>query len=207
MTPTDLKVVIDDERFDVAVARRLGGGLRPVQGRPVNTSTVGSQVIERYDRIVRWLARWLAEGRTSTLPEIEQVLPSENGRLDLTFVQDGRQWWVDVAVTSAPTTCARSQAARAKTDGRAARDEEAVKRNRYRQMAHPFVMEAHGRPGPAAVAFMRGFAGDGATGASQSIADAWAALSSILQSGSAWIEMKSYGRSAVSRGCVETWTP
>ena len=149
----------------------------------------------------------MAEGRTSTPPEMEQVLPSENGRLDITFVQDGKPWWVDVAVTSASTTCPRSRAARAKADGRAARDEEGVKRSRYHQMAHPFVMEAHGRPGPAAVAFIRGFAGDCATGASQSVADAWVILSSILQSGSAWIDLKSYGNRAISNGAVEIWTP
>ena len=71
MTPKDAKFVMDDERFIVAVARRLGGGLRPAHGRHVSNSTVGSQVIQRHDRIVRWLAGWLAEGRTSTPPEIE----------------------------------------------------------------------------------------------------------------------------------------
>ena len=97
---------------------------------------------------MRWLARWLAEGRTGTPLQIEQVLPSENGRLDVTFVQDGKPWWVDVAATSAASSCPRTLAARAKNNGRAARDEEGVKRSRYRGLAHPFVLEAHGRPGP-----------------------------------------------------------
>ena len=160
MTPKDSKFVVDDERFNVAIARWLGGGLRPSNVRHVTNSTVGSQVSQRHDSMVRWLAQWLAEVPTSTPPEIEQVLPSENGRLDVTVVQDERPWWVDVAVTSAPTTCPRSLAARAKAGGKAARDEERVKRNRYHRVSHPLIIDAHGRPGPAAVAFMKGFARD-----------------------------------------------
>ena len=164
-------------------------------------------MIARHDRIVRWLAQWLSEGRASTPPEIEQVLPSEHGRLDVTFVHEGTPWWVDVAVTSASTECTRSLAARARTDGRAARDEEGVKRSRFRNLAQPFVLEAHGRPGPAAQASIRAFAVDSVIGVSQSAAEAWSSLSSVLQSGTAWVEMTAYGKDPIASRAAQIWIP
>ena len=168
---------------------------------------MGGFVIERHDRGVRWLHKWLSQGRTSTPPQMEQVMPSENGRLDITFVQDGMPRWVDFSVTSAPSSCPRSLAARAKADGRAARDEEQVKRSRYHNQAQPFVLEAHGPAGPSASTFIRAFSADASNGASESAAEAWASLSSVVQSGSAWIEMTAYGKNAPSRGVAEIWSP
>ena len=112
-----------------------------------------------------------------------------------------------MAVTSATSSCCRSLEARARTDGRAARDEEGVKRSRYRGLAQPFVLEAHGRPGPAAQALIRAFSTDSALGASQSAADAWASLSSVMQSGTAWIEMTAYGKNPISSGSAQIWIP
>ena len=225
----DPSVLMDDDRFKVATARRLGGGLRLCNGRSLQcqhvgrnggcqhqldalgkhggTCAVGGFVIERHDRGVRWLHKWLSQGRTSTPPQMEQVMPSENGRLDITFVQDGMPRWVDFAATSAPSTCPRSLAARAKADGRAARDEEQVKRSQYHNGAQPFVLEAHGRAGPSARTFIRAFSADASNGASESAAEAWASLSSVVQSGTAWIEMTAYGKNALSRGLAEIWIP
>ena len=224
--PDDL---MDDESFRIAVARRLGGGLRPTAGVPMpcqhrgargpcsgqidglgrhpSTCPVGGFVIQRHDRVVRRLHRWLSQGRTSSPPQMEQVLPSEQGRLDITFVQDGVPRWVDVAITAASTMCERSLAARAKIDGRAARDEEGIKRSRYHGRAQPFLLEAHGRPGPSAIAFVRAFSVDGDATASESAADAWAALSSVSQAGTARIELSAYGKNALSRGTAEIWMP
>ena len=125
----------------------------------------------------------------------------------MTFVQDGVPWWVDVAITAAPTSCVRSLRARARTDGCAARDEEGVKRSRYHGRAVPFVLEAHGRAGPAARALIRKFCCDGFVGASESAADAWAALSSVAQAGSAQVEMTAYGQGALEGGLAEVWIP
>ena len=111
--------------------------------------------------------------------------------------------WVDVAITAATTVCERSLAARAKIDGRAARDEEGIERSRYHGRAQPFVLEAHGRPGPSAIAFVRAFSVDGDATASESAADAWAALSSVLQAGIARIELSAYGKNALSQGKAE----
>ena len=169
--------------------------------------SVGGFVIQRHDRVLRWLHRWLSQGRTSSPPQIEQVLPSEQGRLDVTFVQDGVPWWVDVAITAATTTNLRSLRARAKTDGSAARDEEGVKRSRYHGRAVPFVLEAHGRASPTTRAFIRKFCCDGCVGASQPAADAWATLSSVSQAGSAQLEITAYGPGALERGVAEVWIP
>ena len=105
------------------------------------------------------------------------------------------------------TSCARSRAARSRKDGAAARAEEQVKGSRYHNRAQPFVLEAHGRPGRSALAFIRAFAKEVVVGASESAADAWAALSSIVQSRTAWIEMTAYGKDAIKRGVAEIWTP
>jgi hypothetical protein len=228
-TQSDANVLMDNITFKVAAARRLGGGVRPIGGVPMrcrhtgqngqctqNICTsgahgcicaVGGFVIQRHDRVLRWLHQWLSQGRTSSPPQMEQVLPSEHGRLDVTFVQEGVPWWVDVAITAAATTCLRSLRTRAKTDGSAARDEEGVKRSQYHGRAMPFVLEAHGRAGPAARALIRKFCCDGFVGASESAADAWAALSSVSKAGSAQLEITSYGPGALERGVAEVWIP
>ena len=221
--------LMDNLGFKVALARRLGGGVRPQgggqmrcqhtgrnggctcqidsDGRHAETCSVGGCTIERHDRVARWLHKWLSEGRTSAPPLMEQICPTERGRLDVTFVHEGTPWWVDVAITSAASSCQRSLRARAANDGRAARDEEGIKRSRYHGRAFPFVLEAHGRPGPAALSFIRKFCRDGALGASQSAADAWAALSSTSQSGTACMVLSAYGPAAIEKGVAEIWIP
>ena len=111
MAQTDPDVVVDNVSFKTALARRLGGGLRPAHGAPMQcfhsgangrcakeisasgghagSCPVGGFVIQRHDRALRWLHRWLSQGRTSLPPLVEQELPLENGRLDITFVQEG----------------------------------------------------------------------------------------------------------------------
>ena len=104
------------------------------------------------------------EHRTTCPPTLEQVLPDEAGRLDVVFSDEGQQYWVDLAVTSAKTNSARHVQANAHTDGAAARAEEGVKAYRYRGRAYAFVLEVAGRPGVGVIAFMRRFvaqAGDG----------------------------------------------
>ena len=172
-----------DRQFRIAIARRLGGCLRPTavpdgqiprcthvgaigpcashldeDAIHATTCPVGGHIIQRHDRLGRWLCKWLGQGRTSSPPRMEQVLPSERGRLDVVFMDEGLQYWCDVAVTSAATTCLRSLRANAGTDGAAARAEEAVKRYRYHNRAVPIVVEADGRPGPSCLAFIRKFA-------------------------------------------------
>ena len=123
------------------------------------------------------------------------------------FVDEGLQYWCDVAVTSAASTCPRSLRTNANTDGAAARAEEAVKRYRYRNRAVPIVVEADGRPGPSCLAFIRKFAQNCGEEHSTSPARAWSALSSVLQAGNAEVELAAWGRNALAEGRVQFFLP
>ena len=168
---------------------------------------VGGHVIERHDRPVRWLQRWLSQGRTNSESRLEQLLPEESGRLDLVFNEAGSTIWLDFAVTAAATSCVRTSLANARKDGAAARAEEAVKRTRYHSRATPFVLESGVRPGTSALTFVRRFAQTAGEGYSTSPAHAWACLSSALQIGNAEIEIAAVGRAAARSGAVICWVP
>ena len=58
------------------------------------------------------------------------------------------------------TANAAERLRRAKIDGAAARHEEGSKRSKYRGLATPFVVEAHGRPGDVARSILGRFAID-----------------------------------------------
>ena len=171
------------------------------------TCAKGGHIIRRHDRIVRWLQRWLSQGRVGSEPRVEQVLPEEHGRLDIVFQGGGTNVWVDVAVTAAVTASERAVASHAKTDGAAARAEEAVKRTRYHSRATPFVLEADGRPGPSAKQFLRRYAQEAGEGFSTSPAHAWACVSSTLQSGNAEVELAAWSSRALIDGQVTFWIP
>ena len=157
--------------------------------------------------MVRWLARWLAEGRTGSEPRVEQVLPEENGRLDVVFHDAGVGVWVDVAITAAVTSSERAVQSHAKKDGAAARTEEGVKRTRYHSRATPFVIEADGRAGPAALQFVRQYARDASEAHSVSPAHAWGCLSSIVQSGNAEVELAAWRTNTLTDGQVTFRVP
>ena len=86
---------------------------------------------------------------------LEQVLPEETGHLDIVFQDAGSTVWLDFAITSSISTCTRTVQTNARKDGAAARAGEGVKRSRYHSRALPFVLEAGGRPGSAALDFTR----------------------------------------------------
>ena len=115
----------------------------------MNQCKKGGHVIRRHDRVVRWLASWI-EDRIGSQVLVEQAIAAEGeeeDRLDLTLESGGRRLWPDVAVVNVMTVSAAERLRRAKLDGAAARHEEGAKRSRYRGLATPFVIEAHGRPG------------------------------------------------------------
>ena len=62
------------------------------------------------------------------------------------------------------TTNAAERLRRAKLDGAAARYEEGAERSKYRGLATPFVIEAHGRPGDFARSVISRFAKDSEQG-------------------------------------------
>ena len=78
-------------------------------------------------------------------------------------------------------------------DGAAARHEEGSKRSKYRGLATPFVVEAHGRPGDVARSILGRFAVDQGRGVSADVAEAWQSLSAIVQAESAALELRSCG--------------
>ena len=135
------------------------------------------------------------------------MCPDEAGRLDIAFHHDARLWWVDVEVTSAVSTVERVNCIRARQAGAAAREGEHMKRVRYNNRAIPFVLEANGRPGQSAQAFIRRFAVDAASGFSRSAAAAWRDMSSVLQAGNAQLELSAYGAAALEQQRCELFMP
>ena len=107
----------------------------------------------RHDRVVRWLAGWLQDGRTESDVLVEQIAPSAacpDGRLDLTLEAGGRRVRIEVAIVAAQTSNATAATRWAKVSGAAARDVEMDKKRRYAGLATPFVLEALSRPGDCA---------------------------------------------------------
>jgi hypothetical protein len=220
MLPTQQDHHVEDSLFRAAVARRMGARVCPKDsagaatcslisrngrctapldpvGVHANNCKCAGHVVRRHDRLVRWLASWLAE-RVESEVLVEQIVGADRteDRLDITFDAAGRRVWIDVAVVSPLTNCERERVRRSRTDGAAARDEEANKRSRYKGLATPFVLESMGRPGDSARGVLGAYASDAVVGVSADIASAWQSISAIVQSESAALELKANG-----------WTP
>ena len=236
LTPAAPDHLIEDRLFRLVLARRLGGGLRvrhdaaaqgpPPPPRPCAhvgrngacgqtldedshhsaVCQVGGGPTARHDRLARWLRGWLADGRVDGEVLLEQVVSDPPGRLDVVFADSGRRIWVDVAIPSVTSGCPRTARARARTDGLAARAEEQHKRRKYRGLAHPFVIEALGRPGAAARSLLTRFASEDEGSRSEDVAAAWQAISAIVQSAGAHAEFTAFGGVAAA-GAVELFVP
>ena len=87
----------------------------------LDDAAVHARTCAKGGHIVRWLQRWLSQGRIGSETRVEQVLPEENGRLDVVFQDCGASVWVDVPVIAAVTACERTVESNARTDGAAAR--------------------------------------------------------------------------------------
>ena len=118
--PTQQNHYVEDSLFRVAVVRRLGGRVLPKTDRHAphcalhggrgrcnepldaggihaNRCEMGGFVVRRRDRIVRWLAEWLAD-RVETDVLVEQATPVDGeakGRPDITLESNGRRLWID----------------------------------------------------------------------------------------------------------------
>ena len=167
-----------------------------VHANHANQCKKGGHAMRRH-RVVRWLAGWI-EDRIGSQVLVEQAVAAEGeeeDRLDLTLESGGRRLWLDVAAVNVMTINAAERLRRAKLDGAAARHEEGAKRSKYRGLATPFVIEAHGRPGDFARSIIGRFARDSEQGNSTDVAKAWRSLSAIVQSEPAALELRSCGHS------------
>ena len=111
----------------------------------------------------------------------------KRAKLDVCFDDaQGRRTYLDVAFTDAATTCKQTLLARAKQDGAAARAKEDKKRERYPGPdLTPFVVEAFGRLGGTADAFLRSVAPRDPELRSKVLGAARQTLSVLLQTGNA----------------------
>ena len=216
--PTQQNHYVEDTLFRVAVVRRLGGRILPKDDRHAphcalyggrgrcnepldpggihaNQCKMGGFVVRRHDRIVRWLAEWLAD-RVETEVLVEQATPVDGepkGRLDVTLESNGRRLWIDVAVVTVMTFSDTDRLRRANVDGAAARREESRKKAAYKALATPFVVEALGRPGDTARSVLGRFAADQGRGVSADVSAAWQTLSAIVQSDTSALELRACG--------------
>ena len=189
MAGSRLRLALHDAPRHCALVAKDG----TVCGRPLDNGGIhanrckkGGHVIRRHDRVVRWLAGWIEDRIGSQVADGE-----EEDWLDLTLESGGRRLWLDVAIVNVMTINPGEHLRRAKLDGAAARHEEGAKRSRYRGLATPFVIEAHGRPGDFARSVIGRFARDSELGNSTDVAMAWQSLSAIVQSESAALGLRS----------------
>ena len=156
---------------------------------------VGGGVDHRHDRIRDWLAD-LIYAVTGQAANTEQAVPRwnrvvrvngadtiEHARLDVVFTNlRGQRVYLDVVVPTAGTTNPETARTRAARDGAAAARAADGKRLRYPGPdLVPFAIEALGRPGRDAIAFLRSLAPVDPESRSVALGAAWQALSVTLQ--------------------------
>ena len=156
---------------------------------------VGGGVDNCHNRIRDWLAN-LTSILTGQTAYIEQLVPKwdrlargdgddtiEHAQLDVAFTNcHGQRTYLDVVVPTAGSTNVEMVRSRAVKDGAAAARAEDGKRVRYPGPdLVPFAVEALGRPGKDAIAFLRSLAPADPELRSAALGSAWQALSVLLQ--------------------------
>ena len=151
-----------------ALIRQLTGQAAPVE-----------QLVPKWDRVVR------VDG-TDTL---------EHARLDVVFNNcHGQRVYLDVVVPTAGSTNPETVRSRAAKDGAAAARAADGKRVRYPGPdLVPFAVEALGRPGRDAAAFLRSLAPSEPEARSAVLGAAWQSLSVVLQMGNAELLLSASG--------------
>ena len=135
-------------------------------GRHAGICKFGGGVVHRHDRVRDWLAKWISDVMGKDVLTEQFVprwdRPGANGevrraRLDVAFDDaHARRVYLDVAVVDPATADQHELRQRAARDGAAAAREEDNKRVRYPGPdLTPFVVEALGRFGDSADAFLR----------------------------------------------------
>ena len=220
LVPMDAASVMDNVLFRISVARRFHGGLSArqgvglvprcahstpggpcqgwldIEGHHAVTCSRGGHPVRRHNRLVRWLARWLQDGRSEVDVRVEQsLLQQPPGRMDIVLGHGDSQTWIDVAIVTATSESQRTLQTRAGKDGHAARTEEQVKRRRYGPRVCPFVIEAGGRPGQSARSILMEYALPDEP-SSVEIGNAWLAISCIVQAETSLAMLTAHGGSA-----------
>ena len=65
----------------------------------------GGHPIRRHNRVARWLARWLEDGRSDSTVALEQKIAQADGRMDVVVGLGDSQVWIDVAIVAATSEC------------------------------------------------------------------------------------------------------
>ena len=222
---------VGDTLFRIAVAKRLGGGIQAgSQASPapscchvgrngpcpekLDTAGVhpdvcmtGGYIVRSHNRLTKWLASWLREGRADSDVALEQKITAPDGRMDVVVGHGSEQDWIDVAIVSPSSSCPRTLHARARKDGDGARVEEGVKRRRYGTRVSPFVIEAGGRPGASARSILMRYALPD-EGISVELGSAWRAISNVVQADRALAVLTAWGGSpALKSGAARIFIP
>ena len=168
---------------------------------------MGGASDRRHNRIRDWLAR-IIHALTGQDAVIEQLVPKwdrivkvngtdtlEHARLDVAFLNGrGQRVYLDVVVPTAGTTNPETARSRAARDGAAAARAADGKRVRYPGPdLVPFAIEALGRPGRDASAFLRSLAPSDPGSRSAALGSAWQSLSVVLQTGNAELLLSAAG--------------
>ena len=174
------------------------------RGFHARTCKVGGGVVRRHDRIRDWLGAWMLEDSARSILT-EEYVPrwdrrDEEGRLvrarlDACFSDaQGRQVYVDVAVTDSVTACLQDLRARARKNGVAAASLEDRKRLRYPGPdLRPFVVEAMGRLGASANALLKAYVPADAEDRTSFLGAARQSLSVLVQTGNAELILSATG--------------
>ena len=164
--------------------------------------------MRRHNRVARWLAAWLEDGRADSDVRLEQSTSQpQPGIMDVVVGHGDSQVWIDVAIVTATSDNARTLHVRAAKDGNAARTEEQVKRRRYGSRVTPFVLESGGRPGASARAVLMSFASPDDS-LSIEVGHAWQCLSSIVQIETSLAMLTAWGGSAaLTSGRIQAFVP
>ena len=119
----------------------------------------------------------------------------ERAKLDVSFDNaQGRRVHIDVAITDAATVDVDELRRRSEKDGRAATSKEDQKRVRYPgPELLPFVLEALGKPGASANAFLKALAPQALDERAKVLGAARQSLSALLQSGNAELMLSALG--------------
>ena len=175
---------------------------------------VGGGVDRRHDAIRDWLAG-LIRSLTGQAAMVEQFVPRwdrvvrvdgtdtiERAKLDVAFNNcHGQRVYLDVVVPTAGSTNPETVRSRAARDGAAAARAADGKRVRYPGPdLVPFAVEALGRPGRDAIAFLRSLAPSEPEARSAALGAAWQSLSVVLQVGNAELLLSAAGVGRGRRG-------